>query len=202
MGADEFGDGAGKLVAIEHGYDDSKLSFQRLMVDAARGLDRVCKPEAHLYVCCDLDNFDWLRNLFRQYGGWSVFRTPIINEKVNSGRVPLPEHGPRRTYEIILYAFRGGKRVTGIYPDVMHTQGDEQLGHGAQKPIAMYADLLRRSARPGDRVLDPFAGTGTIFPAAHAHKVYATGIERDENSFGIAARRLAGLDAQGTLPTI
>ena len=32
--------------------------------------------------------------------------------------------------------------------------------HGAQKPVVVYQNLLQRSVRAGDKVLDPFAGTG------------------------------------------
>jgi DNA modification methylase/ParB-like chromosome segregation protein Spo0J len=192
MGADEFGDAAGKLVSINHQYSDSLGEFQRLMLNCVYHFNRLAKPEAHLYICCDIDQFHWLKDTFGKT--WNVFRTPLINYKTGSGRVPLPEHGPRRCSEYILYAHRGGKRVTGIYPDVITTAGDENLGHGAQKPVALISDLLKRSVKPGDRVLDPFVGTGTIFDAAHAHKVRATGIEREANYFGIAARRLEALD--------
>jgi DNA modification methylase len=162
------------------------------MLNCVYHFNRLAKPEAHLYICCDIDQFHWLKDTFGKT--WNVFRTPLINYKTGSGRVPLPEHGPRRCSEYILYAHRGGKRVTGIYPDVITTAGDENLGHGAQKPVALISDLLKRSVKPGDRVLDPFVGTGTIFDAAHAHKVRATGIEREANYFGIAARRLEALD--------
>jgi DNA modification methylase len=192
MGADSFGDGAGKLTGITHEYKDDEESFKQLLSEAIGAFGVVAKSEAHLYICCDFDKFHWLKMMLNAQG-WTVFRTPLINVKVGSGRVPLPEHGPRRTYEIILYAFRGGKRVTAIYPDVFSTEAEDNLGHGAQKPTGMYADLLKRSARPGDRVLDPFAGTGSIFPAAHEAKVAATGIELSPQYYGIAARRLESL---------
>jgi DNA modification methylase len=67
------------------------------------------------------------------------------------------------------------------------------LGHGAQKPVSLYSDLLKRSTRPGDRVLDPFCGTGTIFPAAHPLKVAATGIELEPAYYGIGVKRIEGL---------
>jgi hypothetical protein len=192
MDADSFGDGAGRLAGITHEYGDSLAGFERLMNDAALLFDRVAKPQAHLYVCCDIDQFHWLKDLFN-VTGWKVFRTPLINVKSGGGRVPLPEHGPRRCYETILYAHRGGKRVTSIYPDVIETKGDDNLGHGAQKPVGLIVDLLRRSVRPGDRVLDPFCGTGTIFPAAHEVRVLATGVEREASYYGIAAKRIEEL---------
>lgn len=193
IGADSFGDAAGRLVAITHEYSDDETSFKELLTAAALGIDRIAKPAAHLYLCCDIDQFHWLKRLFADVGGWKVFRTPLVNYKRGSGRVPLPEHGPRRQYELILYAHRGDKRTLAIYPDVVDTGGDENLGHGAQKPVELFINLLRRSCRPGDRVCDPFAGTGTVFPAAHELKVIATGIEKEPAYYGIGVKRLEAL---------
>lgn len=195
MGADSFGDGAGLLVNSEHKYDDSLGSWSKLISAVVPELFRVAKAEAHAYIFCDFDNFHELKS-YMQSAGWYVFRTPIICHKINSGRVPLPEHGPRRTYELCLYAIKGNKPVTGIFPDLVSTRLEENLTHGAQKPIELYQDLLRRSIRPGDVVLDPFAGSGTIFPAAHALKCKAVGVELSAEYYGIAVRRLNALDSE------
>jgi DNA modification methylase/ParB-like chromosome segregation protein Spo0J len=192
MDAQDFGDGAGRLTAIDHQYEDSSESFRSLLAQAAPLISRVCKPAAALYCCCDLDQFFWLRDLFRAQG-WYVFRTPLINVKSGSGRVPLPDYGPRRQYETVLFAYRGGKRTNALYSDVIISKGDEQLGHGAQKPVALFQDLLGRHCRPGDSVIDPFCGTGTIFVAAHALKVAATGIEQAVSYYGMAIKRLEDL---------
>jgi 16S rRNA G966 N2-methylase RsmD len=192
MGADEFGDSGGKAMGA-HEYDDSPEHFKELMELAAPQINRLAKEAAHLYCFCDIDKFHWLKDLFF-LEGWNVFRTPLVWYRKNTGRVPLPEHGPRRQYELILYAHRGDRRVTAIYPDVIEEAGvDDNLGHAAQKPIGVFSNLLRRSARPGDTVLDPFCGTGTIYPAAHSMRVAATGIEIDPAAYGIAVKRLEGL---------
>lgn len=199
MGADEFCDGGGKLTAIEHGYDDSMASWMTLMTEWTK-LSYLCaKPEAHAYVFCDIDNFHMLKDMMRE-AGWYVFRTPFTVHKLNSGRVPLPDRGPRRQSEWLLYAIKGKMPVTHIYGDVITCNGDDNLGHGAQKPVALYQNLLQRSVRPGMKVLDSFAGTGTIFPACHQYQCEATGLEMSENSYGIALARLAKLDEQGELP--
>jgi len=83
---------------------------------------------------------------------------------------------------------------------VITSQADEQLQHGAQKPVALYEDLLKRSVRPGDRVLDTFAGTGTIFAAAHAFKCLATGVEKSDTYYGVCVKRLETLGQQKELP--
>jgi DNA modification methylase/ParB-like chromosome segregation protein Spo0J len=192
MGAHEFGDGAGRLTNAGHDYNDSYESWVDLMSAWCPLAFAVCKPQAHAYVFCDIDRFHELKSMM-QAAGWYVFRTPLINVKVNSGRVPLPDQGPRRQYEILLYAIKGKKQTTAIYSDVIETSADEQLSHGAQKPVALYIDLLRRSVRPGDLVLDSFAGTGTILAAAHEMKCRAVAIEQNPTYYGLCVERLASL---------
>lgn len=193
MGADEFGDSGGRVLEQAHTYADDEGYFQEVVIEALSLASAKCRPQAHAYVFCDIERFFDLRELFNGLG-WKAFRTPIVWVKPGgSGRVPLPEHGPRRQYEIALYAFRGDKRVQIVQPDVIQVASDDNLGMAAQKPVALYQDLLKRSCRPGDRILDPFCGTGTIFPAAHGLKLYATGIELVASTAGIAAARLKEL---------
>ena len=193
MGADSFGDGAGRLAGIEHHYDDSYESWKDLMGHWCHLAYKVAKPQAHAYVFCDFDRFHELKQMM-ETAGWYVFRTPIINVKTNSGRVPIPEFGIRRQYEICLYALKGKKPANAIYSDVLSSEADEQMGHGAQKPLSLYVDLLKRSVKPGDFVLDSFSGSGTIFPACHQFKARAVGIEQNEASFGMGLKRLGELE--------
>lgn len=191
--AQDFGDAGGRLVAQTHEYDDvGGADWAALMTRFAEQSFKVAKKEAHLYVCCDIDKFHYLKEILQEVG-WYVHRTPLINYKLDGSRVPLPEHGPQRKWELVLYAIKGWRKVTRIYSDVIETRGDANLAHGAQKPVALYENLLKRSVRPGDTVIDPFAGTGTIFPAAHSLLCKATGIEIDEVYAGVAAERLKGL---------
>ena len=111
--------------------------------------------------------------------GWKCFRTPFIWVNPSAMRTPWVEMGPQRKYQVCLYAVKGDKPVTRIYSDVMTYGSDENLNHPAQKPVDLYIDLLRRSVVPGNVVIDPFAGSGTIFPAAHAMKCKAIGIEQN-----------------------
>ena len=206
MGADEFGDGGGKLAGTDHQYDDSKDSWIKLMAGGrAEGGSvlgwcdlayLVAKPEAHAYVFCDFDNFHNLKSWMAR-AGRDVFRTPLIAYKQNSGRVPRPEHGPRRQYELVLYAIKGGKKVNHIYPDVIPCQGDDNMGHGAQKPVALFQNLLQRSALPGDWVLDSFAGSGPLLEAAANCQCYSVLIEAVPAYYGMIlkrAERLSGPD--------
>ena len=193
MNADSFGDGGGKLTNSLHHYDDSPEAWRKLMHTVCSEFYRIADFQAHAYIFCDFDRFHELKSIM-EAAQWYVFRTPLIVHKLGSGRVPLPEHGPRRQYETILYAIKGQRPVTGIFSDVIPCRLEENLGHGANKPVELYVDLLKRSTAPGDKVLDAFAGSGTIFPAAHQCKLYATGLELTSEYYGIAVNRLNSLD--------
>ena len=193
MNAQNFGDGAGRMTGIEHHYDDSLESWKTLMMSWAPLAFDICKPQAHAYVFCDFDNFHELKRIMER-AGWYVFRTPMIYVKVGSGRVPLPDQGPRRQYEIILYAIKGKKTTNCIYPDVINGTAYESFGHGAQKSVEVYTNLLRRSVNAGDTVLDSFGGTGTLLPAAHSLKCKAIVVEQEKEYFAICIERLQALD--------
>lgn len=205
MGADQFGDGAGKLKGIEHHYKDSHEAWTLLMQGTPTSFPptkgwcelafKLAKPQAHAYVFCDLDRFHELKQ-YMELAGWYVHRTPLIDYKLNSGRVPLPDRGPRRCWEMILYAIKGEKKVNHIYPDVIECRADDNMTHGAQKPVELFVNLLMRSIKPGDKVLDTFAGSGTIFPAAHAVQCIATGVEQETEYYGMCLSRLKALKAE------
>jgi len=195
MGADTFKDG-GDPTAILHSYDDlGGEEWEEMMKAFACWTFLVTKPKAHLYVFCDIDKFAFLRYEFTRVG-WKVHRTPFVYAKshASSRRVPWPTSGPRRGYELILYAIKGDRGVNAIASDVVGPFAtDSQLGHAAQKPVELYVELLRRSVSPGDVVMDPFAGTGPIFPAAHSCKCRAIGCEIDPAFQGICIERLQKL---------
>ena len=197
ISADEFGDSGGHA-AGPHFYEDSYENWQALIARFAVESFRITKPQAHLYCFCDITRFEELKQVLAA-AGWQPFRTPIIWHKPNGNRLPWVDSGPQRKYELVLYAKKGGKLTTRIYPDLVTYPADENLGHHAQKPVALYIDLLRRSVAAGDKVLDPFAGSGPILPAANELKLRATAIERDPAAYGICIRRLEQLKDQPEL---
>jgi site-specific DNA-methyltransferase (adenine-specific) len=186
--AQDFGDSAGKTKGA-HPYADDYAAWTQLAAELAINAFRLAKPAAHLYCFCDIDNFHELADHCRS-AGWEVFRTPIIWYNPTAMRAPWPTMGPQRKWQMVLYAAKGKRPVTKLYQDLITVPSDVNLNHQAQKPVALYEDLLKRSTRPGDTVLDPFCGTGTIFPAAHNMKCIATGIEVDAAAYGIAVDRL------------
>lgn len=192
INAQDFGDAAGKLSNIDHTYDDSYENWQQMMPEWCELAYKHAKDQAHAYVFCDIERFAELKQMMLN-AGWYVFRTPFTVFKTDSGRVPLPSHGPRRQSEWLLYAIKGKKEVTCIMGDVIPCQADENMMFGAQKPVGLYINLLQRSVRPGDTVWDTFGGSGPVIPAAHALKCKAVYVERIPNQYALGVRRAAEL---------
>jgi len=194
MGADTFGDSGVGQSASAHFYEDSYETWLEIMqVFPARSW-ALAKPEAHCYVFCDFDRFAELRSRMSE-AGWKVHRTPLIWSNPDGFRAPWPEQGCQRKYELILYAVKGDRKVNQLKGDVLEYRKDASVGHPAQKPVPLLLDLLRRSARPGDAVFDPFAGSGATIEACHELKLSCTAIERDASAYGIAVKRVQQLNA-------
>jgi len=188
IGADNFGKATEGSVTA-HGYEDSEEVLKRILDWFPAESFRLTKEEAHLYVFCDIDWFQTWKYCLT-IAGWTVFRTPIVWVS-NGFRAPWIDSGPQRRYELILYAKKGGKKVNMIAPDVIQgISSGMGLGHPAAKPPALYAELLRRSVRPGDKVLDPFCGTGPVFQAAYQLKCAAVGVEKQQQFYGECLRAI------------
>lgn len=186
----------GEQSSTGHNYADSEEYFNQLMENLAEESYRVCKERAHAYVFCDPRRFSDLQTHF-ELAGWEVWPISLIWNKGN-GMLPRPEHAPRRTYECIMFAIKGNKHVRAVKADVISIPSVRDLKHGAQKPVELYTDLLSRSTTPGDTILDPFAGSGTIFPAANRAKCIAIGIELNSENANICLSRMAG--EEDTIP--
>lgn len=193
IGADKMAPLSGSQSGQTHEYDDTFDGAQKVWVHILQEGARVCKPQAHLYMFCDFRYFLHLKELCLAYG-WSPWPTPIIWHKPSGGMLGDSLHGPRKSYETILFASRGNKVVQGVYLDVIIENPSDASLHAAAKPVAVYDNLLRRSCVPGDRVLDPCCGSGTIFPAANRRRVVATGIELSPTHGALAGSRINGED--------
>jgi len=173
-----------------HEYEDTKEYGLAIAKSICELGFAITNPQAHLYLFCDFDHFGIIRDQY--LSGWSFQRTPIIWYKGSVGHNPIPGIGFRRSYECILFAYKGNKPCKGLMDDVISCRPDFDQTHAASKPVELYQRLLSRSCVIGDRVLDPCCGSGTIFPAAASLSLKATGIELDERFANLARARMNG----------
>lgn len=185
VGADTFGD----MASTGHEYRDDPDYARECYDKLAREGFRLTKAKAHAYVFCDIRNFNAISASFL-LAGWEVWDRPLIWSKKN-GMLPKPDFGPRLTYEAILFASKGNRKILKVgAADVLEFPLDKGNEHGAQKPVALYSELISRSAYPGDSILDCFAGSGTIFPAASWTRTVATGIEISKVYYELALSKM------------
>jgi site-specific DNA-methyltransferase (adenine-specific) len=70
------------------------------------------------------------------------------------------------------------------------TEAAEKNGHPCPKPIGQWSRLLKRVTRDGEKILDPFMGSGTTLVACQRLGRQGTGIEIDPGYFQTACERV------------
>jgi adenine specific DNA methylase Mod len=77
--------------------------------------------------------------------------------------------------------------------------GVERTGYPTQKPEELMQRLLLALTNDGDRVLDPYCGSGTTLAVAHRLGRHAVGIDSSEVAVRVTRARLEPLLRQGVL---
>lgn len=95
--------------------------------------------------------------------------------------------------ENIIFAVKGKFEFPGHRPkDLITFQklNSSQMVHPTEKPVGLLANLVTSVTKPGDLILDPFAGSGTTLVAAKKSGRRFIGVELDDNYYRIARRRI------------
>jgi DNA modification methylase len=78
--------------------------------------------------------------------------------------------------------------------DVRPWEYSGNVAHPTEKAVSVLQPLIRSFSRPGDLVLDPFAGSGSTLVAAALSGRNSIGIELETKYVEHARRRLAGVE--------
>ena len=89
-----------------------------------------------------------------------------------------------------------GVAVEDIFSDIgkLEANSKEKTGWATQKPLALLQRIIKASSKPGDLVLDPFAGCATCCVASAMEGRRWVGIEACEAAVDILQVRLAEAD--------
>lgn len=101
---------------------------------------------------------------------------------------------PADTSDIAPHVLDG--MVSGLWdiPNVKHNHVEKVLGgHPCQFPVGLAERVVLGLSRPGELVVDPFAGVGSAGVAAIAHGRDFIGIDRDQRYCALATERLEGV---------
>lgn len=97
-----------------------------------------------------------------------------------------------------------GKNASDIwmFRNVKHNH-EEQTIHPCQFPEDLIARIVLATTNPGDVVLDPYMGTGTVAVVARDHDRRYLGAETDARYHSVALRRISGEpDATNCFPNL
>ncbi len=174
---------------------DTKEGVLSLLDEVIPELFRVLKPNSHLHLFFAYPHYQIILDMLTK-AGFDVSPIPNIWRKEGvTGQTNRPEKWYGVCYEPIFFAHKG------LRP--LHKQGQPNIfsfglvnqslkKHPLEKPLPLLQHILSFSCEPGDVVLDPFAGVGTVLQAAYLSKVDYLGCEIDKSYWALGQDELIG----------
>lgn len=170
----------GSNIAMYGGYADSPDVYFELLRSLHKAMSNVVADHAHLIFWFSMDFYHETKAALSEMG-WKVNAFPLIWHKSdNTGLLPDPNRGPRRTYETAFFATRGDHPIVRAVANSHAHPGADKSVHMSEKPRPMLEHFLRMVVDEHSRVLDPTAGSGNaIIVAKQLGAASVLGIERD-----------------------
>lgn len=145
---------------------------------------RVLAKHRHFYLFCDQETMFVVKPMAEAAG--FHFWKPLIWDKQ---RIGMGYHY-RSRYEFILFFEKGKRRLNdlGIADIIEHPR--VHRGYPAEKPVAVSSVLVRQSSEPGELVIDPFSGSGSVGVAAVQEGRRFLGTDICEQAVAISNQRV------------
>lgn len=178
VGADGHHQGASDKFG---GYDDSPDVYWHLLAQLEQlQTEDFVAESAHLMFWFSMEYYAPTRRRLRDLG-WTVNRFPLVwFRSDNSGIMPDPQRGGRRTYETAFHCTRGDRRV--VQPvSMLYPSPNSKSIHMSEKPLPVLAHFFRMFVDESTIALDPTCGSGNaVAQALLSGASSAIGVERDE----------------------
>ena len=149
---------------------------ERYLGNIQRWLDNLYSKmaeDSHLYLFFGIIYHEVTYQVLEAVG-YKVNRIPLIWYKQGTHHQHNPKKWHGLSYEPIAFARKGNKDLqTYGAPDVIITPGSTRSmkqTHPHAKHPDIYMELIKRSAFPGDTILDPMAGSGMFGVAAETYR--------------------------------
>lgn len=168
---------AALINATRASHSDGLAAYLSYMTVRLLEMHRVLKPAGALFLQCDYTANSYLRLLLDTVFGKDNLRGEIFWQRAG-GRAKGSQHA-RKTFgadtDTILFYSKtpasrladGGRSLSTLWADIPNlTSSRERTGYPTQKPVALAERIIQSSSRPGDVVLDPFAGCAYVPVAA------------------------------------
>ena len=172
--------------------DKKEAAFLYYKAVAEEGY-RITTPDAHCWCFVGPEHFWTIRNIFLS-AKWLVHVKPLIWIKRASGQCNVPTAWPASCYEMILYARKEKSAfIREGAPDWMQYSpvNPSERTHPYEKPKPLIDDLLGRVSLPGQRLYDPFMGSGVTIESGIENSLFCVGVDNSQEAYNAAAARLA-----------
>ena len=187
-------EGVGKSHASVYPISDDEFTIMDMMDKAFAQMFRVLKDDRHAYIFYGCQHYDTILKLLRKHG-FDVHDRPNIWDKL-SGGFPSQSINFTSSYEPFFFCTKGRRKLNGTPRDVFPIKRvpPQRKIHPTEKPTELLRTLVKLSSLPGEKVLDPFAGSGSTLVAARELNRVGIGIELDTKYHANIVNRLKGGD--------
>jgi len=149
-------------------YQDDAESYERLL-SMAPDIYRVIKPDGWLIWFLGVSWYERAKATFRQ-AGFIVDEIPVIWDR-SDGRsfTSRPDRYFARAYDIALHCLKGSPEIIQRgKPNIIRATpiGNTERELLVERPVELYAELIRRLTVKGETVADFFVGSGSCLAAA------------------------------------
>jgi DNA modification methylase len=176
------------------GINDSKsdVEFRKFLADILGNAISVSSDNCHVFTWLDEKYIGMMQEVFQSVG--VDFKRLCLWAKNNHN--PTPQIAFNRAVELCMYGTKGKPHLSGKYKNLTEFQNKEiasgnrliddildmfqiwlvkrlpvnEYMHPTMKPPTLYEKSLRRCSKPGDKVLDLTAGSGSLLVACEALK--------------------------------
>jgi site-specific DNA-methyltransferase (adenine-specific) len=145
---------------------------------------RIMKRNTHLYLFCNSETMFVVKPIAEAVG--FRFWKPIVWDKMLIGM----GYHYRARYEFILFFEKGKRKLNNLgIPDVLQVPRVWR-GYPTEKPVDVSAVLVSQSSLPGETVLDPFSGSGSVGVAAVQAGRSFLGVDLAKEAVAVSRSRL------------
>jgi site-specific DNA-methyltransferase (adenine-specific) len=201
-----------------HAFDDSFDDYVGFLDPRLREARRVLAPDGSLFVHLDPREVHYVKVHLDGLFGRASFMNEIIwayDYGARSTRRWASKHDTILWYakDPVRYTYRPSesdrlpymapglvtaeKRARGKLPTdtwwhtIVSPTGKEKTGYPTQKPLAILERIVKVHSRPGDRLLDFFAGSGSFGDAADRHGRDVTLVDSNPSAIRVMKKRFA-----------
>lgn len=166
--------------------NDDNLNF---VPEWLRQLDRVTKKDSFIYLFFSHHYIEILVAEVKKVFG-DGYKLILVWEKDNTTAGDLDSWGSQT--EFILFIKKGSKSLTEVRDgNVLKFSKVVTDNHPTEKPLDLIQYLLHNSCKPGETVLDTFAGSGVLAEAALYEKVNCIVMEYEKKYYKYICHRIS-----------